>query len=335
MFELTAWTSFRLPLFAKQVLRLTSVENVCVSMPALGDQPRLVLGGGSNLVVWDARFDGVVIRPEIKGMQSRIDGDSVLLDVGAGESWHHLVMSSLAAGWYGLENLALIPGWVGAAPVQNIGAYGAEFGEFCESVLLYDFEEHGLVRLSRAEMQFGYRHSILKTHPERFLVLSVQLRLSRLANPRIGYGAIGDTLSALGGSPDCPADIAHAVMAIRSAKLPDPEVLPNVGSFFKNPVVRVEVAERLRQQCPELPMYPDHSQYKLAAGWMIDALGFKGKRVGGFQVHSQQALVIINDQGGTPEDLAQLVREIRTAVFERFGVRLQIEPTQVGRLAAA
>ena len=332
VFDLTGLTTLKLPLHARQVLKISSVENACISGPEIASQPALILGGGSNLVVFEPEFEGVVVRPEIKTFDPVIEGDSVTLEVGAGYPWHALVMKTLEHGWFGLENLALIPGWTGAAPVQNIGAYGVEFAERCERVLLYDFEAQTLICLTTGEMEFGYRHSILKAKPNRFLVLSVTLKLSRTPEPRVEYGAIREALATLGGSADSPRDIAKAVMHIRRAKLPDPELTPNVGSFFKNPVVRSEVADRLALDFPDLPMYPSGDSRKLAAGWMIDHLGFKGRSVGGFAVHDQQALVLVNRDEGTAQDLRYLIDEIRQSVKETFGVSLQIEPTQLGRL---
>lgn len=332
MFDLSSLTTLRLPLHAESVLRLSSIDNVRVSVPELGDQPRLILGGGSNLVVAEPHFDGVVIRPEIRGISASMDGDRVVVEVGAGESWHGLVQHTLAQGWYGLENLALIPGWVGAAPVQNIGAYGVEFSDHCQSVTLYDMVDHEVCELDCASMRFGYRHSLLKEQPDRFLVLRVTLALSTTANTRVGYGVLEEEIARLGGSTESPLDVASAVISIRQSKLPDPDTHPNVGSFFKNPIVRQEVAERLLAHYPDMPHYPDAVGCKLAAGWMIDRLGLRGARVGGFSVHEKQALVLINDREGTVSDLRQLVAQIRDAVKQTFGVSLQIEPTQLGRL---
>lgn len=332
MFNLTSFTTLKLPFFASEVLKLSSVDNVRTSLPELGDRPRLILGGGSNLVVVDPVFEGVVIRPEIRGIEARIEGSRVFLDVGAGESWHGLVQHALSQGWYGLENLALIPGWVGAAPVQNIGAYGVEFADVCRAVTLYDMVDRDVLVLDCEAMRFGYRHSILKEHPDRFLVMKIHLELSTKAHTQVGYGAIQEEIERLRGSADRPEDVAAAVISIRRAKLPDPEIQPNVGSFFKNPVVRPEVADRLAKAHPDLPLYPDSLGCKLAAGWMIDQLGLKGRRVGGFSVHERQALVLVNDGAGTVSDLKQLVQEIRQAVKARYGLSLQIEPTQLGRL---
>ncbi len=332
MFNLSGLTTLGLPFYAASVLKLSSIDNVRVSMADLGDRPRLILGGGSNLVVLEPEFDGVVLRPEIKLFEPHISGDEVILHVGAGVHWHQLVMQTLAQGWYGLENLALIPGWVGAAPVQNIGAYGVEFEAHCLDVTLYDFETAEVIVLSCDEMQFGYRDSILKTHPNRFMVLSTRLKLSTRPHTRVDYGAIRDAIADAGGSVERPEDVATAVMAIRRSKLPDPEVTPNVGSFFKNPVVRPEVAERLSQAHPGIPVYAQGTQMKVAAGWMIDQLGLKGFTVGGFSVHQQQALVLINDGTGVADDLRALVRRIRADVKARYGLSLQVEPTQLGQL---
>ena len=332
MFELTGLTTLKLPFFATSVLKLSSIENVCVSMPELGSTPRLILGGGSNLVVLEPEFDGVVLRPEIKCFDAKEVGADILLEVGAGHQWHDIVTQTLERGWFGLENLALIPGWMGAAPVQNIGAYGVELKDHCHRVKLYDFEEQAVIELDASELNFGYRHSILKENPDRFLVLTVTLKLSTLPNPRVEYGAIADELEKQGLSSSNPHDIATAVISIRQSKLPDPSVISNVGSFFKNPVIRAEVAERLKAEFSEMPIYPNGAQTKIAAGWLIDHLGLKGHQVGGFSVHDRQALVLTNDGTGTADELRQLVALIRSSVKARFGLSLAVEPTQLGQI---
>jgi UDP-N-acetylmuramate dehydrogenase len=240
-------------------------------------------------------------------------------------------MQTLDEGWFGLENLALIPGWVGAAPVQNIGAYGVELKDHCHMVTLYDFEEQAVIELAASELEFGYRHSILKNSPGRFLVLTVTLKLSTRPQPRVKYGAIKQELERQGLKASSPLDVAKAVMSIRQAKLPDPCETPNVGSFFKNPVVRTAVADRLKAQFPEMPTYPDGEQTKIAAGWLIDHLGLKGRQIGGFSVHERQALVLTNDGSGTADDLRALVALIRSSVKATFGLRLVVEPTEVGQ----
>ena len=301
-------------------------------MPELGSTPRLILGGGSNLVVLEPEFDGVVLRPEIKCFEVTESGSDIFLEVGAGHQWHDIVMQTLERGWFGLENLALIPGWMGAAPVQNIGAYGVELKDHCYRVKLYDFDEEAVIELDASELKFGYRHSILKETPDRFLVLTVTLKLSTVPNPRVGYGAIADELEEQNLKTADPRDIAKAVMSIRQSKLPDPADTPNVGSFFKNPVVRTEVAERLKAEFPDMPTYPDGAQTKIAAGWMIDHLGLKGHQVGGFSVHDRQALVLTNDGTGNADELRELVALIRSSVKATFGLSLAVEPTQLGQL---
>lgn len=300
-------------------------------MPELGSAPRLILGGGSNLVVLEPEFDGVVLRPEIKCFEVTESGADIFLEVGAGHQWHDIVMQTLERGWFGLENLALIPGWMGAAPVQNIGAYGVELKDHCYRVKLYDFDEKAVIELDASELKFGYRHSILKETPDRFLVLTVTLKLSTVPNPRVGYGAIADELEKQNLKTSDPRDIAKAVMSIRQSKLPDPADTPNVGSFFKNPVVRTEVAERLKAEFPDMPTYPDGAQTKIAAGWMIDHLGLKGHQVGGFSVHDRQALVLTNDGSGNADELRELVALIRSSVKATFGLSLAVEPTQLGQ----
>ena len=301
-------------------------------MPELASTPRLIVGAGSNLVVLEPEFDGVVLRPEIQCFQPMQKGDDVYLEVGAGHSWHYTVMQTLNKGWFGLENLALIPGWMGAAAVQNIGAYGVELKDHCLRVKLYDFEEQAVIELAASELAFGYRHSILKESPDRFLVLTVTLKLSTRPQPRVEYGAIIEELERQGLNPSSPLDVAKAVMSIRQAKLPDPDETPNVGSFFKNPVVRTAVADRLKAQFPEMPTYPGGEQTKIAAGWLIDHLGLKGHQIGGCSVHKRQALVLTNDGSGTADDLRTLVALIRSSVKATFGLSLAVEPTEVGQL---
>ncbi len=332
MFDLTNHTSLKLPFRASSILKLSSIENVCVSMPDLGDRPRFILGGGSNLVVLNANFEGVVLRPEIKKWNVSIEGSNVLLEVGAGHAWHQVVTETLNKGWFGLENLALIPGWIGAAPIQNIGAYGVEFKDHCHQVTLYDFEEHAVICLKGSELRFAYRSSILKEYPNRFFVLTVTLALSTVAEIRCNYGSILEEIEHQKLDPDDPRAIAKAVVAIRQAKLPDPQFIPNVGSFFKNPVVRTEVAARLIATFPNMPSYAEGDQVKLGAGWMIDQAGFKGKSIGGFSVHDQQALVLTNNGKGTAEDLLELVALIQAKIKQMFGLALSVEPTQLGQL---
>ncbi len=332
MFDLAGLTTLKLPFKAKSLIRLTSIENVCVSMQQLGSIPRLVVGGGSNLVVLEPEFDGIVLRPEIQYYEITESGNDVYLEVGAGHPWHQLVMKTLDAGWFGLENLALIPGWMGAAPIQNIGAYGVELKDHCHRVKLYDFEERSVIELSVPELKFGYRHSVFKEIPDRFLVLTVTLRLSKHATPRVSYGAISEELERQGLNAKKPHDIAKVVISIRQSKLPDPEITPNVGSFFKNPVVRPEVADRLLDEFPEMPTYVSGEYTKIGAGWLIDRLGLKGQKIGGFAVNDRQALVITNDGTGTADDLRELVALILSSVKATYGLSLAIEPTQLGQL---
>lgn len=332
MFDLTDLTTLKLPFMAKSVIRLTSIENVSISMRELGSIPRLIVGGGSNLVILEPEFDGIVLRPEIQYYEITESGNDVYLEVGAGHPWHQLVMKTLDAGWFGLENLALIPGWMGAAPIQNIGAYGVELKDHCYRVKLYDFEECSIIELSASELNFGYRHSVFKENPDRFLVLTVTLRLSKHATPRVSYGEISEELERQGLNAEKPLDIAKVVISIRQSKLPDPNTTPNVGSFFKNPVVRAEVAARLLDEFPEMPTYGSGQYTKIAAGWLIDRLGLKGRQIGGFAINDRQALVITNDGTGTADDLRELVAMILSSVKATYGLSLAVEPTQLGQL---
>ena len=331
--DLTSETTLGLPFRARRVVTLTSLSEIESELESLGDGPRLVLGGGSNLVVVEPDFDGSVIRPAVSHWRAEQDGSHIKLTVGAGLDWHTVVMETLEQGWFGLENLALIPGWVGAAPVQNIGAYGVELSDVCTTITVWDFSQQKVSVLPAGGLRFAYRHSILKDLPDRFLVLAVTLQLSTEPETQTEYGAIGEELTQLGLSADNPLDVATAVMSIRSTKLPDPADLANVGSFFKNPIVPKRAVDALRANFPDCPIFPAGSlgHWKLAAGWLIDKAGWKGRAIGNFAVHDDHALVIVNRGGGTAEDLKALVRAIRGDVGDRFSVALEVEPTVIGR----
>ena len=293
--------------------------------------PRLVLGCGSNLVL-AGDFPGLVVRIALSGRALVETDDAWLVRLGAGEIWHEVVLWTLAQGWPGLENLALIPGTCGAAPIQNIGAYGVELAERLESVEALDPDSGALLHLDRADCAFGYRDSVFK-HPAgaRLLVTALTLRLPRVWQPRLDYGELRTTLVARGQADPTPLQVAEAVMAIRQAKLPDPAVLGNAGSFFKNPVVDAATADRLLAREPGLVRYPQaDGRVKLAAGWLIDRCGWKGRSLGRAGVHERQALVLVNRGGATGAEILALAAAIRADVGARFGVDLEIEPTVVG-----
>lgn len=294
--------------------------------------PVLILGGGSNLVL--ARdFPGLVIQMGLKGRcWESVSQESAILDVAAGENWHDTVMYSVDAGYGGLENLALIPGTVGAAPIQNIGAYGAELAEVLASVDVFDIQVGEWRRLTRQECRFGYRDSLFKQEPGRYVITGVRLSLSRQRPLNVAYRDLQQYFAQLQREPSSlsGADVARAVIAIRHDKLPDPTRLPNVGSFFKNPVVSQAYYEKLHGSFPGLVSYPDTGGVKLAAGWMIDQCGWKGYRNAHVGVHARQALVLINHANGSGQDILDLARAIQADVEKTFGVMLEIEPLVIG-----
>ncbi len=290
----------------------------------------LVLGGGSNLV-FAGDYDGLVLHMAIRGRSwEQVSGDDAVLILGAGENWHDAVIYAARSGYRGIENLALIPGTAGAAPVQNIGAYGVELGDTLISVTALDRSTMGSVTLTAADCEFGYRDSLFKRHPGRYIILEIRLGLSRSRPLKLGYRDLQDYLGDTDTASLTPLDVAEAVMAVRRRKLPDPAVLPNVGSFFKNPVVDAELYERLHAQCPDLVSYPAEQGVKLAAAWLIDQAGWKGFRSARVGIHNRQALVLINHSGGTGEDVLTLAEEVRQSVQEKFGVELEMEPGIVG-----
>ncbi|MBQ0745573.1 MAG: UDP-N-acetylmuramate dehydrogenase [Marinobacter sp.] len=290
----------------------------------------LVLGSGSNLV-FAGNFDGLVIRMQIAARSwEQVDDKGATLVLGAGENWHDAVLYAAGAGYRGIENLALIPGTAGAAPVQNIGAYGVELCDTLISVTALDRDSNELLCLDNAECGFAYRDSLFKRSPGRYIITGIRLRLSRTKPLQLGYRDLEDYLGDTVSQELDVLTVAEAVMAIRRRKLPDPEMIPNAGSFFKNPVVPAEHFRELHAAHPDVVGYPQNGTVKLAAAWLIDQSGWKGYRNARVGVHNRQALVLINHSGGTGRDVLELASEIRQSVQERFGVNLEMEPGIVG-----
>ncbi|POG22436.1 UDP-N-acetylenolpyruvoylglucosamine reductase [Aeromonas bestiarum] len=312
-------------LWLAEVAQVDDLQQL-VTKPELTDLPRLVLGGGSN-VLFCNDFAGLVVLNRLKGIQLQDEGEHWLLHVAAGEEWHQLVCHALQQGWYGLENLALIPGTVGAAPVQNIGAYGVELASFCAYVEAFNWQSGQLEHIDAADCHFGYRDSIFKhEYQDSHFITAVGLRLPKAWTPVLGYGP----LAALGDAPTAQA-IFDTVCATRRAKLPDPAVLGNAGSFFKNPVVTRALADTLKRQYPHMPCYPaGEGQAKLAAGWLIDQCGLKGFAIGRAAVHQEQALVLVNLGGASAMELIALAAHVRDSVEQKFGVVLEHEVRFMG-----
>ena len=323
---LSELNTFGLPAVAEHYTEIQSADQ----LPALDhwlkqrDMPLLLLGGGSNLVLAD-RVPGLVARICIRGWQLIETTDThVRIRIGAGEGWHDTVVKTVQQGYYGLENLALIPGTVGAAPVQNIGAYGVELRDRVCAVEVYDLQTGCQRDLNPDECRFGYRDSLFKSiEPERYIITAVEFRLARQFVPELRYSGLRE---ALGTEAVTAQQVLDAVCCIRSEKLPDPAHIGNAGSFFKNPVVSERLYATLKQQFPNLVAYADPSGYKLAAGWLIEQCGLKGYAHERTAMYSRQALVMVNLGGATRADIEQLSCHVQQSVFERFAVRLEPEP---------
>ena len=303
--------------------------------PQLATLPRQVLGGGSNIVL-TRDMPQVVLKVEVKGLRLVEQRDDAwIIEAGAGESWHELVMWSLGQGFAGLENLALIPGTVGGSPVQNIGAYGIELKDRFESLDAVDLRTGLMVTLGREMCEFGYRDSVFKRSLAGLMVITrVRFRLPRPWQPVLGYLELERKLAELRLSDPAAQptaqQVARWVIDIRRAKLPDPALIGNAGSFFKNPVVTSEQCRDIIGRDPEIVHYPmPDGSVKLAAGWMIDACGWKGKSVGEAAVYEKHSLVLVNRGSAIGSEVMTLARAIQESVYGRFGIRLETEPVVV------
>ncbi|RUO60469.1 UDP-N-acetylmuramate dehydrogenase [Pseudidiomarina insulisalsae] len=307
--------SFQLPYYASEVTEITSEAEL---ERLEGDF--LVLGEGSN-TIFTCDFDRPIVRILLDHIHVEESADYFTLRVGAGVNWHALVSYTLEHTIPGFENLALIPGSVGAAPVQNIGAYGVEVGEYINSVKAWDRQTRRWHTFNRESCEFAYRDSIFKRSAGRYLITEVEFCMPKAWVARLNYGALKEL------PPNVSAqEIMQAVIAIRNSKLPNPDIIPNAGSFFKNPVIEKLQFLELQERFPAIAHYPvADGKVKLAAGWLIDQLGLKGFRCGGAAVHAQQALVLVNQNQAKGEDVLQLAGTIQARVAEVFGVNLEAE----------
>jgi UDP-N-acetylmuramate dehydrogenase len=326
--DLGPLNTLALPGRAARFLRVTGAGQLAA---ADWGGSRFVLGGGSNLVL-TGDFDGLVVHMAIPGRRLlREDADARYIEAGAGENWHDFVQWTLAQGWPGLENLSLIPGTVGAAPVQNIGAYGVELAARFHSLTAWDFEKQAFFTVDRDGCRFAYRDSLFKQegwHRDgRVAIVTVVFRLPRQWVADTGYADLRQELAARGIAAPTPQDIAGAVIAVRQRKLPDPARLPNAGSFFHNPLVGSDVAAALQTRYPALPCYPQpDGRVKLAAGWLIEQSGWKGRDLGPAGMYERQALVLVNRGGATGADVCRTMAAVQAAVREKFAVDLTPEP---------
>jgi len=327
--DLTAFNTLGLPSVAARYVRVTELAQLPdLSRLAACADGVWVLGGGSNVVL-PASIGKLVAHVGLSGVRLVADApDAWMVEAAGGESWHGLVRTCLENGWHGLENLALIPGTMGAAPVQNIGAYGVELRDFLWEVSAWDVARGELVTMRADACGFGYRDSRFKHDaPGRWLIASVRLRLPRPWRPVLDYPDVRTQVDAANPTPQ---QVFDAVCAIRRAKLPDPAVLGNAGSFFKNPVVDAACYERLRACFAGLPGHAQtDGRYKLSAGWLIEQCGWKGRRLGPVGMHARQALVLVNHGGARASDVMALAAAVQASVLARYGVPLEPEPVVI------
>ena len=320
--------TFGFEVCAESAYEITAAEQIPKVMQQIAEQKLAwrVLGGGSNVILPKV-LPGVTLLMNIPGQEiTRSDESNTVITVGAGVNWHDFVSWTIEQQLPGLENLALIPGTVGAAPIQNIGAYGAEVADFIDSIEAFDTAAHAFVTLPKAACQFAYRDSYFKQNPHRFIVTKVAFKIPKVWEPRLQYADLARQFAGANTKPTAQ-QIFTAVCTIRSQKLPDPKVIGNAGSFFQNPIVTDKQYQGLLQTHPQLVSYPDQTgMRKLAAGWLIDQCGFKGQTVGSVGVYKNQALVLVNHGDGTAEDILDLAKSIQDKVREVYGVQLEIEP---------
>jgi len=325
--SLLALNTFRVSARAGLLIEVENEEDV-LSMPAFDDTRDLVLGGGSN-VLFASDVPGTVFLNRIGGVEIlEEDEQHALIEAGAGENWHELVTWSLRQGLSGLENLALIPGLAGAAPIQNIGAYGVELASLLESVTAWDWRAAAWVVLNNEQCAFGYRDSLFKSEQAgRYFITSIRLRLRKQFLAQLDYPGLKQELESSGVGKPGPADVAAAVIRLRQRKLPDPAVQGNAGSFFKNPIVTPDRLESLRSQFPSLPAWPtDQSRLKIPAAWLIEQCGLKGFQHQGSAVSERHALVLLNQNEASGLAIWELAQYVQKEVQKRFGIMLDPEP---------
>lgn len=329
--SLQTYNSFGFEVSAEFFCEVTELSELREAL-AFAEQQHLevlVIGGGSNLILVD-NLPGLVIVNRLKGVSFKSvaeDRQSFKVTAAAGENWHGFVRRTLDNNAAGLENLSLIPGTVGAAPMQNIGAYGVEIKDRMLSLKALDRETGDVVEFATSDCEFGYRDSIFKRQMSgRYIILEVTFLLGELNKPVLGYAGLDQQLVKRGISEPTALQISDLVCEIRESKLPDPSVLGNAGSFFKNPVISVEHHQEIKARYPDLVSFQDAGGFKLAAGWLIDQLGWKGRHHGDAAVYDKQALVLVNRGHASGKEVLQLANEIRQDVLLHFGVDLEIEP---------
>jgi UDP-N-acetylmuramate dehydrogenase len=327
-FSLSAYNTFGLDAKARYFESLNGVDqlNDLNSLPSFKSR-RLILGGGSNILL-TKDFDGIVLFNNLQGMNIvKEDESTIFLKVGAGEVWHELVLYAIANGFGGIENLSLIPGRVGASPMQNIGAYGVELKDVFYELEAWNIDKEQLETFNSDQCQFGYRESVFKNnYKDQYLILNVTFQLSKHPKINVSYGAIIDTLEEMSISNPSIKEVSDAVIAIRSSKLPNPAEIGNAGSFFKNPVIGNTQVAQLKQTYPNMPSYHvDEDSTKVPAGWLIEQAGWKGKSFGKYGVHKNQALVLVNYGGAKGNDIKDLAYDIQKDIAAKFGIVIEPE----------
>lgn len=326
--SLLPFNTFRIDVKAKYFVEVSSIDDLksLLKTDEFLNNNRFILGGGSNLLL-TKDFDGLVIRLGIKGIKVCEEDDDVYVEAGAAEVWNDFVQYTVQNGYAGLENLSLIPGTVGASPIQNIGAYGVEMKDCFYSLEAFNLETSELQKFSKEQCKFSYRESVFKHElKNKYLITSVTFKLSKTPNLKLHYGAIEEELHKRNITNPSIIDVAKVVSEIRVSKLPDPSTIGNSGSFFKNPIIESKEFERLKNQFPEIVNYPSSDgKVKLAAGWLIEQCGWKGKQIGNVGTWKNQALVIVNHGNASGKEIYDFSELIIQSVFERFGVSLERE----------
>ena len=328
-YSLKSLNTFGLDVKARWFTEITDIEDLQTLLSDLRFQsvPKMILGGGSN-ILFKGDYNGLIIRNRIEFVKKiSEDEQQVFISVGAGLNWHSFVLYTIEQNFPGLENLSLIPGCVGAAPIQNIGAYGVEVKNTFHELSAVDLEDGSLRTFNAKECRFDYRDSIFKQEARnRYAIVSVTFRFNKKVPLNTSYGAIEDQLKIMNISHPTIRDISNAVIAIRKSKLPDPEIIGNAGSFFKNPEIPEKLFNKLKENFPNIVGHPSHvGMIKLAAGWLIEQCGWKGKRIANTGMHERQALVLVNYGDATGKELVTHAECVRNSVLEKFGIELEME----------
>lgn len=329
--SLLNYNTFGINAEAAYFANATTLDEIKEALVFAKDKPILILGGGSNLLLLKD-WEGLVLHIDLKGIDHLgEDNEYLYIKAAAGENWHQFVLYCIEQNFAGVENLSLIPGNVGAGPMQNIGAYGVELKDIFYELEALNRKDLSIRKFSKEECEFDYRSSIFKTSArDQYIILNVTFKLLREPKLNLQYGAIEEQLKGMGVTTPDIKDISDAIIAIRQSKLPDPAVVGNAGSFFKNPVISQEYFETLKSQYPEISAYPQaNGTVKIAAGWLIEKAGWKGKRIGNFGVHANQALVLVNYGGAKGNDIYHLSEDIVLDIQAKFGIELEREVNMI------